>query len=502
MTALETPGRAAPRLPAAAWDWAALSLAAITLFAALAIALARLDAGPWMDEFNTIVTTLQGFSIRDYLDRALRGQHPALYEGLVYLAQNAGLTSIAALRLLNLLGAPIVLATAWSAWRCGAVSPAQVAIVVALYASSANFVNYAPAVRPYFLMYSASIAAALAWRTLARDGAAKRALIFWGLSLFVFANVHYFATILGGLMTIAALVAPLRTRRWRDATRIAGVSLLAAAPALLMGLAQAGYTTTAGVLYYYPAGLAFALKTAQAAIAAAFAANWPAALLALALPVLPRLRRAPSSAAADGWALWAIALSFFALVIALHLIKPMIWERYLMAAAGAILVGAALLAGDSRGPRWVAPLVCLYALFALFATAKASPPAAGWSISAAEVARRAQTCRDTRVLAVPYARVSNGPVWSTPLNPTEIEARNYGYRYYARRYGFSFTELKPRDRVAPPSGPCPTLIWIEHFWAGEPTAQALLRNLEIDGPPSAVYERIGSGVIVTAPPAR
>jgi hypothetical protein len=173
----------------------------------------------------------------------------------------------------------------------------------------------------------------------------------------------------------------------------------------------------------------------------------------------------------------------------------MLFERYLTGIAGAVLILITLLA-SALWPTLAAVTICLFALGAQAYAAHQDQGWWGWKQTAVSIQRVVQLCPTTQVYAVPYARVSNGPIATTPLNPTEIEARSYGYRFYAARYGFTVKELAPGDVVAA-KAPCPALIWIEHFWPNENGAAALLAPLELSAAGRATYSKIGTGAVVT-----
>lgn len=464
-------------------------LAALCLLLGVFVAMGVLSSPPWMDEFNTYATTRGYHSLHTFFEYVLRGQHPLLFEGPVYLLQRAGVTDIAALRWLNFLGLPLVLFALWISWRRDALSLAQGATVIALYASSQNFLFYLDSLRPYFLVFSASIAAALAWRLVVRQGLA-RTLWLWFGAVAIFANLHYFATIFAGLMTAALIAHRLSAKDLPGAIKIAGVSLLAAFPALVLGLLQSRETLGGGLLYYFPPGVLAALGAFYGAAAAALAANAPALLGAFYIAREPRGFK-------PEMALIGIVAVFFALLLIAHLIKPMLFDRYLIAAAGGILVPFAIMAPHAH--RLAAPAICVFAIGVVLWSSAFSQRLVGWTQSAEMIEGMTQSCAQSQVYTVPYARVANGPIWETPLNPTETEARRYGYGYYAARHHFTVHELKPGDSVGA-SGACPSIIWIEHFWPDTPSA-SLLYNLKLYNSGPARFTQIGSGVVVAVGPA-
>jgi hypothetical protein len=475
-----------------------LAAACGVLIVGLAIALSNFEAGPWMDEFNTIVTA-RG-SLSDFIGHSLRGQHPLLFEGLIFIAQSAGITGIAGMRAVNLLGVPLVLAALWIAQRRGVMTTAQAAIAIALYASSTTLLLYVPSVRPYFLVFSASIAVSLAWLLLLREsGQRTNALAFWAGALAIFVNLHYFATIFGGVLTLALLIDCVRRKDTGGALRIAAVSAAAALPAIVMGLLQAGYTEHGGVLYYYTPGLEYALSTIWAALVTGASFNLVA--VAWAALGLAAIARTKAWARIGGvLALTAVTTLYLLLILIADLLRPMLFDRYLAAAGGAVLIVLALLSTELL-PKIAPWAIGAFALVVQINAVVTDPGWWGWAPSAVAIERVVRRCPSTHVYAVPYARVSNGDIATTPLNPTEIEARAYGYRFYADRYRFAFAELQPGAVVAA-AGPCPALIWIEHFWPPDTDTASMLAKMDLSASGRASWTRIGAGVVVTVYPPR
>lgn len=483
--------------PAAAPAARALPLTAATLALATAcvvlggfMALLGLSTPPWMDEFNTYVTTMRGHSVQTFFDYVLRGQHPLGFEGPIYLAQQLGVTDLPALRLYNLVGVALTFGAVWISYRRQALTAAQAAVVLALYASSVNFTSYFGSLRPYFLVFSASIAAALAWRLMWQAGW-RNALWLWCGALAIFTNLHYFATIFGGVLTLGLIVPRLLARDAKGAMAIGAVSALAASPALVLGALQSASTIDSGTLYYFTPGVLAGLGAIGTAIGAAAAANLPAAASAL-WGSYSALRRRTQR---DALGLLALATLFFALMLGAHLFKPLLYDRYLIAASGAILVPLAVLGAGPSAHRFAAPTICAFGLLVQGWMLFFAPRLVGWEQSAEIVAQAVQVCPTTQVYDVPYARVSNGPIWTTPLNPTEVEARRFGYRYYAARHHFTTQDIAPGASIGP-SGACPSVIWIEHFWPDTPP-EKLLSNLRIYNKGPALFTQIGSGVVVT-----
>lgn len=470
-----------------------LALASACFLLGALIALLDLATPPWMDEFNTYVTTMHGHSLAQFFEFSLRGQHPLGFEGPIFLAQALGVTDIVLLRLYNLAGVALALFAVWLAHRKASITLAQAAVIIALYVSSFGFLSYFGSLRPYFLVFSASIAVALAWRMIFIEGW-RKPLWLWCGALAIFANLHYFATIFGGLLTAALIVQTLVRRDVRGAVAIGVVSAFAASPAIVLGALQSTSTIGSGTLYYFIPGLGSGMDAIVHATGAAIALNVPVGLCALWGAGRAVWRRENL----DALALLGVVLLFFAIMLGAHLYKPLLYDRYLFAAAGGIMVAAAVLSTGTDWRRFLAPVICAYALLVQGWALLFAPRLDGWEPSAEFVADFVDKCATTKVYTVPYARVSNGPIWTTPLNPTEIDARRFGYHYYAARHHFETQELSPGASVGP-SGNCLSVIWIEHFWPTSPP-EALLFNLRIHNIGPAYFAQIGSGVVVTVGP--
>ena len=165
----------------------------------IAIALTTLERGPWLDEFLTIAWTTNT-SPREFLYLVTIVEYqPILHFGLIFLAQHAGITDVALLRALNILGLPLVLLALRYARRQRAINVPQALVLWVLYTSSPIFFEYFAELRSYFLLYSASIALSIIWYVLMKHIEENRYLSWfmiatWAAYLMIFANLHYFGT--------------------------------------------------------------------------------------------------------------------------------------------------------------------------------------------------------------------------------------------------------------------------------------------------------------------
>jgi hypothetical protein len=453
-------------------------LAAAVLVVGLAAGIAVLGRGIWLDEFAEIYTSRYGSSFWDFLQNLSEDIHPLLHYLILYLAKQFGITDIKFLRLLNILGVPLVLWSLWWAWKQEkkAATPgtapgliaSQAFAILALYASSALFLNYFAEARCYFLGISASIATALVWRVLMMregwEGGAGWRYLAWGLSLAILVNLHYFATFFGGLLTIALLIRHVALGKWGRALAIALISALAASPSLVMGTFQllrqleVEFNNTAWVTTTSREALSIYLDVLYGAAGYNIAAG--VAILVAALAVLKRRRQRRIGASWQGQGaatelpslltgrdaiLLLVTAAFFGILFVANIWNPLIIDRYLFAGCGPITVLIGLAAAGPSAPRLAVPAICIFALVLQVRGARDGDfDRPGWAASAAAVADAIKACPDTKVYAYPF--------WD--------EAR-FGQTYYAERYGFSFTAVAAGDSV-PRQDKCPNIVWIEH----------------------------------------
>lgn len=468
---------------------AQVSLASLVLVAGVVLASANLDRGVWHDEFVTLFKTAPGVSLADFARYLAREQHPIGHYGLAYVARQLGLESVVALRALNLLGVPLVLAGLRHAQRRGALSVGQACVVAMVYASSPIFFAYAAELRAYFLAYAASIAVACAWLVVCTRPLARGDLRALGLTLLVYCNLQYFALPLAGLLTTTACLALRRRGARRDALRLALTSALAAAPALALWLVQARVTFAAGKMAHLGIATHGVLRTMQSIARDALGRNGAVYLLVpLALFAIVRGRR-PRAHHAALLVLGALVLALYGALAVGAQLAPILAERYLVVPAGAITVLAALAVGPGA-PRFGVVLVAIAAL-AMQARILVRAPyrEAHWHASAAAVAAEVRACSTTRVLAAVLVDHTRDP-------EEAVDTWRTGYRYYAGVLGFSIAELQ-RGEVVHGGSACPSVIWIEHAWktASAPLPE-VLRELEVTTRGVAELRRVGSGLLV------
>jgi hypothetical protein len=189
-------------------------------------------------------------------------------------------------------------------------------------------------------------------------------------------------------------------------------------------------------------------------------------------------------------------------LVGLHLLRPILIEKYLMAIVAAVSVGLALAAGrllEALSPR--ARIAALAAALgaAVLALAHNVPLAAervSWLSTGHAIAEEVARCPGTVVHTDPYW---NDEVMAM-LPRDNAQVVPFAYRYVADSFGF---------RLAPPgsravAAACPTVFWGEHDSKGRFDAAAVGNRLREQGfgVEGMDFRRIGDGWIAVVPPRR
>ncbi|MES1156684.1 MAG: hypothetical protein ABUL73_02790 [Alphaproteobacteria bacterium] len=475
-------------------------LAAATLALGLGIGFALLGRGAWLDEFWTLVTTQPDQSWARFWSLMAHEVHPPLHYILVEAARKIGVSDIAALRALNLLGVPLVFIALGYALRRKALDGGQACALLAIYASSPMFLDTLADLRAYFLLYSAGIAVAVLARVLMRAAARSEpwdwpTLALWFLSLFVFVNLHYYAVLMGGLLTTALIL----VRRGRGILAFAAVSALAATPAVILFAVQRSSGTD--LTSWIQTGRIDAILLMLDQTWAAGAGNVVAFGLAVTMLLIGLQRRALQEEQRDSLVLLAALAVFFAFLAVVNFVRPIVIDRYLIAGGGCALTALVLLAVAPQSPRWSVVAICTFALLSQvravhtgdFERTYAVHVRRGW-IESAEAVR-------TMVAACPSARVFIDPSIYAGPHDMFTEARRFGMNYYAARFGFQPQEIAAGEK-APDPGACPNIVWFEHVLAPPQRAADMVAGAKLEFTGQVEMVRAGSGVVLINSAAR
>jgi len=188
-------------------------------------------------------------------------------------------------------------------------------------------------------------------------------------------------------------------------------------------------------------------------------------------------------------------------LVALHLQRPFVIARYLVAVHPVLILILALGTADlaralgRRGAALLALAVLAGTLFSLNRTLHRTLDLPGWDGTAAAIAEERRACRSAVVhpaLAWNEATLALAPVDNRAVIP-------FAYRMAAARHGFAVEPPQSRRM----SSECPTLFWAEHVPGHPPAAADLARALRAQGYPVATgtVSAIGDGWIFAVPPA-
>jgi hypothetical protein len=296
----------------------------------------------------------------------------------------------------------------------------------------------------------------------------------WGVCLTILTNLHYFGTMVGGMLTAALLVQLANRRMWSMALMIAGVSVAAAAPALVIGALQS-YFTPRGFMSWYTTTFSESVKLSLHMVAAAAAKNLAAVACAFVTCLfIVEDKRKWIELRTPVMLLGMIAIFLGAIILA-NIISPLMVGRYLIAGAGAVTFAVAILAASRGSPVWLPAAASVIALLLqanFLYTTLGSIENSGWLQSVRAVAKLKSECAMTKILVHDRADELG------PGGGIRHRVDAVGYGYYARRFGFSYEYVRP-GAIISGSGPCPSVIWIEELNFLEDNAFEMLNQLGI-----------------------
>lgn len=483
---------------------------AVLAVAALALLAASLGAifgrSAWYDEYYTFYITRPGAPLPVLAQGWLRDNHPPLFYALAWATGWLG-NDIPARRIVNLAFAALAGLALWRiARRREALRPALFFYAVGL-AGALPFLVRVAELRSNFLAFAASAVAVAALAAFARPGRTDRSeSLFLGLALALAFTVHLAASIILGCVALAFAARLVLLRDWPALRSLALVGLAAILPFALCLALQLGTIAGNTRSFWIPAGLAVARWTIQNETTAALTANLPLTLAGLAghLPLLRRAfteRRLPEPLQLAATLGCGLALAF-AVLVAVHLQRPFVIARYLVAIHPVLILilalGTAELARTlgRRGAALLALAVLAGSLLSLERTLRRTLDLPGWDGTAAAIAEEVRACRSTVIhpaLAWNEATLALAPVDNRAVMP-------FAYHMAAARHGFAVEPPQSRRM----SDRCPTLFWAEHVPGHPPAAADLVEALRAEGYPvtAGTVAPIGDGWLFTVAPPR
>jgi len=440
-----------------------IAAAGVTVILALAVVDAALR-GPWLDEFWTLELSDSSRGLAALIREGwLRDAHPPVFNAWATMLASFGITSIPAGRLVsNLLAASLMIL---AAFRLSRRMPGQAGFAAALLLltlslpqAMESFAVY----RSYFWQMTAIGTLAL----VARHVAAAKADLDWRRDLDVAAiavvataasiGIHYIGALFGGLLATAIVVCALARglRRWAilmlSTTMLSSLFILTSIAMQMPSWAAEFDHSWIDLPGFAALGVLGSLATAPLWLnPVPLAGLWPGA---------ERVRDA-SLAWFVGMVSIVLAVGM-TIVFAVHLVQPIVVERYLFAvpvlACALLAVPAAGIARDRR----------LFGLLTLVAVAGAARPLIEtgikplWRENARTIAAIVAACPDTRVYAA--SGWALGPAAETRMARREDPVFERAYRSLAASEGFAIRFIGQDGSARATPGACPVLLWYEH----------------------------------------
>lgn len=462
--------------------------------------------GAWYDEFYTQFVSRADVPWHVALRESwIVDNHPPLFYALA--RATAWMGGIDTHRLLNLLiGAAAAAGGLFVVREVPRLGPAAATLVLAIGANQWTM-TAGSELRSYFLSLCAGGVLALglcAIRLTGTAGSHARQAVYWTTALLVF-NTHIVTSLTSAVLVGVFLLAALVRRDWREARAIALAPLVAGAIFTAITAVQLPIWLNNTTVFWITGGFHAARWTLEMLILRTLVAN--PVLLAGALAggvLLARdvLWQHRPSGEAGALALLVLGvLASIAGLVALHLMRPIVVEKYLMVLIAAIMMGMALAFSrllSALGPRVRTVLFILAAgvsVPALLQNARDAATEDNWFSSGRAVAAMVRQC--------PGSVVHTGEIWNDDLLAMlprdNARVVPYSYRYVADRLDFRL-EPKGSKRMGQR---CPTIFWGEHDTSRRVTLSGTRQRLEAEGwppMPALGLRHIGGGWIAVLPP--
>ncbi|WP_395390795.1 hypothetical protein WBP07_09590 [Novosphingobium sp. BL-8A] len=478
-------------------------LAAIAL--AMAIAWACLNRGPWYDEFYTQYVTRADLGWGQALGGSwLPDNHPPLYYALA--RATAWMGAVETHRLLNLaIGVLTLIGGAVVVRDVPRLLPASAALLLMLAGNQWSVMSGSE-LRSYFLSLCAGtlLALSLSALSLTCEGGSRARRAVYAITVLVAFNTHIVTTLIAGALIAPFLLAGLVRRDWTYARAIGTAPVLAGTIFVAICLIQLPHWQANTQKFWIESGFATARWSIEYALLRTLEANplvLAGALLGVALMGRDLMRTRSACAGVSTLALLASGVVLgLAILVTLHLLRPMLIEKYLTAMVGAVSVGIALACGRllrGLGPRATALFLAVglpLSIWGLVLNTGTAAARYSWYGTARFIARQVEDCPGT---LVHVDRFWNGDVMAMP--PADnLAVGPWAYREVAGRFGFPL-EPEGSRRLAQS---CPTLFWAEHDSLQRFDRAMILAHLRASGFAVDAIEvhRIGDGWVAEAAP--
>lgn len=482
------------------------TLVVVALALIAAIVTAMLKRGPWYDEFYTAWVTRPGAGLAVLVPAWLRDNHPPLFYALAWLANGIGPT-IEQRRMVNLLLLAPALVALLALFRHDRHVRGTGWFYALGLASSWPAINRAAELRSYDLSLLATAVLLVALEAFVRPGAvmpSRRSFFALSGVLAVSWAIHLVTTVILGCVAIAFGLRLILARDRRGTFRLIAAALLAALPFLATMALMAGTMVSNTRVFWIAPGFNAARWAIENELVEAMTANRPLLVLALAGSAglafdTLRQRRLSRTGSLIVTLLTGLALALVVLV-ALHSVRPLVLNRYLVALTPIVLLILASAASEftKRLPILPALLiegaVLVATLLAIEGNLQRTLALPSWNGTASLIARVVHDC--------PTTTIHVDPRWNAitrdmpPIDNRDVLV--FAYRFVAAQHGFA---LEPEaSRTMSPH--CPTLFWTEHVADQHPSASLVAEGLRQSGyrVHTARMVRIGDGWVLLAFP--
>lgn len=501
-----------PKTRSAHSDSLRFASCAIAILAVAAFLIAAVWAifarGPWYDEFYTLYVASPQLPLLEALrEHWLPDNHPPLFYALARATAVLGETAEPR-RLLNIAIAAATLVGGWVTVR--RVPELHIPATVLLLAVIAQPLALAEVseLRSYFLSLCGLVLLTLTvlaeWLDQSPRGHAR--LLISGAALLAL-NTHIVTTIIAGAILVPFLALALfrgDRRRFRSLALPVGIAtvtfVIVTAFQLPLWLQNTGS-------FWIPAGFDAARWPLEHTLMRTLWANPVVTLTAVvgvALLVGRGVREQRVPRGLEAIALLGIGAAFAGLMLlVLHLLRPLLMEKYLVGLIPVIAAGLALgfaETGRAIGRNYEALLLAAAlatSLWTLPGNARQVAALASWNGSAALIAKVVATCPGSAV-HLDAALVNSYTLSLPPRDNREVIPM--AYRMVAAHHGF---EIQPENsRRIPPD--CPTLVWGEHdtshiFTAAKVLSHERKRGFALD---RLYLYRSGDGWVASDRPLR
>jgi hypothetical protein len=453
---------------AAGTGWREISVPRLVAVASLGaiLLLVTIDAalrGAWLDEFWTLeLSDTRPGLVALIRDGWLHDAHPPIFNAWATLLASLGVSSIAAGRLVsNLVAAALMIA---AAWRLSKRMPDQAGfntvlllLVLSLPQATDAFATY----RSYFWQ----IAAIATLASVARLVAATRVDIDLRRDIDLVAvaavatataiGLHYIGGLFGGLLAGATALSALRRglRRWAIVllAPAAVASLFVVASVLLQAPNWAADFDHSWIDLPGLQALAVPVGLAVAAIA-----HNPVAIAGMLLGSDGRDESAPRFLVLIG----SVLALGIAIILAVHVFKPIVVDRYLCAVPVLVCVLMAVPAARLVQRNWLFGGLALVSVAVVAAPLVESGIKPLWNEDAETIAAIVADCPTTRVYAA--SGWALGPAAETRTARREDPVFERAYRLLSRHHGYTVRFIGQNGTAHATPGRCPVLLWVEH----------------------------------------